>query len=112
MKVRAKQRSDMTNLRKKNPIQPHWWLKTFAGAVLGFTLAFALSGIFAWIGPGGISAPHKVQLVMWLIAPLWLLLFCASYFFRTGLQAFLCLLLGNLVAYLLLFAVNGVLSSL
>lgn len=95
---------------KKNPIKPDWWLKTFAGAVLGFTLAFALCGLFAWLGPGGISAPHKVQLVMWIIAPLWLLLFSASYFFRTGVQAVLYLLLGNLAAYLGLFSLNGVLQ--
>lgn len=99
-----------TNTRvKKLPMRADWWSKTLCGALLGFTLAFALTGLFAWLGPGGISAPHKVQFVMWLIAPLWMLAFTACYFFRSGLQAFIWLLLANGLAYTGLFSVNGVL---
>lgn len=91
---------------KAQQIQADWWSKTLAGVILGFTLALALTGIFAWVGPGGIDAPQKVQVVMWMIAPLWMILCSTSYFFRTGLSAWLWLLLANLIAYTLLFIVR------
>lgn len=92
---------------KNNLIQPAWWAKSLAGSVLGFTLAFALSGIFAWVGPGGIGAANKTQFVMWMIAPLWMLFFSLVYLFRTGLQALLVFGLANIAAYLTLFSLNG-----
>ena len=96
-------------IQKKPVIKPDWWIKTLSGAVPGFTLAFALAGLFAWLGPGGIAAPHKVQFVMWMIAPLWLIIFTGVYFFRSGLQAFAWLAVANFFAYLVLFTLNGAL---
>jgi hypothetical protein len=93
--------------QKKPAIHPDWWSKTLAGAVLGLTLAFAVCGLFAWWGPGGISAPNKVQFVMWMITPLWLVIFSLVYLFRTGLRAVLWLLAANLLAYLLLWISRG-----
>ena len=84
-----------------------WWSKTFAGAFLGGTLALALAGLFAWIGPGGIDAPEKVQFVMWMMAPVWMAVFSTVYLFRTGLRAILWLGGANLAAYGLLFYVRG-----
>ncbi|WP_428718235.1 hypothetical protein [Undibacterium curvum] len=69
--------------QKKPAIHPDWWSKTLAGAVLALTLAFAVCGLFAWWGPGGISAPNKVQFVMWMITPLWLVIFSLVYLFHT-----------------------------
>jgi hypothetical protein len=92
---------------KRAPIRADWWSKPFAGAVLGATLAFALAGVFAWIGPDGIAAPDKSQFVMWLIAPLWLTVFGFVWLFRTGIQALLWLGGANLLAWSLLFWVRG-----
>lgn len=80
-------------------IEPCWLSKTFAGAILGITLALALSGLFAWLGPGGIAAADKVQFNMWLIPPLWLTLFSFVYMFPNGKSAWRWLLLANLLAY-------------
>ncbi|MFA7554226.1 MAG: hypothetical protein WCY88_08245 [Spongiibacteraceae bacterium] len=93
---------------KKKPISPDWWSKSIAGVVLGFPLALTLSGLIAWYGPGGISAEDKVQFVMWMIAPLWLLPLSAVFLCRTGLRAVILLLVLNLFAYGLLFLARGV----
>lgn len=97
--------------RKAPALQPHWWRKTLAGVVGGFTLSLALSGLFAWAGPGGIGAPDKVQFNMWLLALLWLLLMSGVYLFRTGNQALLWLAGANLVAWPLLWLVRGAMSA-
>jgi len=92
---------------KRAPIRPDWWSKTFAGAVLGATLALALAGVFAWAGPGGIGAPDKSQFVMWLIAPIWMTVFGFVWLFRTGTLALVWLGGANLLAWGLLFLVRG-----
>lgn len=79
------------------------WLKNLGGTVLGATLAVALSGLWAWWGPGGITAPHKVQFNMWLIAPLWLLVLSGVYAVRSGWRVVLGLGLANGLAHGLLF---------
>src|SRR3954464_12672920 len=98
------------SLQKKPPIQTDWWTKTCAGALLGLTLAFALSGLFAWFGPGGIAAPQKVQFVMWIIAPIWMLIFSLVYLFRTGLRALAWLAGINVAAYAILFSAPQLLA--
>jgi len=92
---------------KRAPIRPDWWSKTFAGVVLGAMLAFALAGIFAWAGPGGITPPDKSQFVMWLIAPVWMTVLGFVWLFRTGTLALLWLGGANLLAWGLLFCVRG-----
>lgn len=92
-----------------NKIAPDWWSKTFAGAVLGFSLAFALAGLLAWYGPGGIAAPNKTQAVMWSIAVFWMPVFAFVYLFRTGLRAVLWLSAANAAAYAALFHARGLL---
>ncbi len=89
----------MARLSAEEKIQPHWWTKSLAGAVLGLTLAFAVVGIFAWYGPGGIQAPNKVQFNMWMISPVWLLILSFSFLFRTGMRAVLVLGAVNLIAW-------------
>ena len=101
----------MEDKAKKTPIRADWWTKTISGLVLGFTLALAISGLFAWIGPGGIAAPQKVQFVMWLIAPVWMLILSLIYLVRTGVRALTGLLIVNALAYALLFLVKTWSSS-
>ena len=84
-------------------LRPDWWRKTLAGAVLGWPLALALTGLLAWYGPGGLQAPNKVQFLMWMIAPIWMLVFSLVYLIPTGTRALLGLFGANVVAYGLLF---------
>ncbi|NVD97290.1 hypothetical protein [Massilia sp. BJB1822] len=94
--------------KNKNTIRADWWSKTLAGCILGWTLALAVAGIFAWAGPGGADAPNKTQFVMWMIAPVWMLVFSLSYLFRSGARALLWLGAANALAYALLFSLRGV----
>lgn len=98
--------------RNRKPLHADWWTKTLAGLVLGFSLALALCGLFAWVGPGGIAAPQKVQFVMWIMAPLWMLTFSLVYLFRSGTQALRWLLTANLIAYALLLGVRALFDAL
>ncbi len=93
---------------KKISWHRHWWRKTFAGGVLGLTLALALSGLFAWLGPGGLHAADKAQFVMWLIAPLWLVMFSLVYLISHGNRAIILFAAANLFAWLALLFVRGV----
>ncbi|CAO3379114.1 hypothetical protein [Azospirillum argentinense] len=89
------------------PIRPDWWSKSLAGVVLGFALAVALSGLFAWIGPGGPTAVNKLQLVMWLVVPIWLGIASACFLFRDGRQAWLWLGGANILAHTALLAARS-----
>ena len=51
----------MRHLSQDEKIQPHWWRKSLIGFFMGLTFTYALIGIFAWYGPGGIDAETKVQ---------------------------------------------------
>lgn len=80
-------------------IQRDWLSKALAGALLGFSLAMALSGIVAWLEPGGPAATNKFQLVMWLVSPIWLGVLSFCWLFRSGQQAWLQLGAANLLAF-------------
>ncbi|MFQ6372062.1 hypothetical protein [Shewanella sp. YIC-542] len=84
-------------------IRPDWISKTLCGLVLGFTLALALVGLFAWFGPGSMAAGDKYQFNMWLLAPVWLSILSLVYLFRSGRRALLWLGGANLLAWGLLF---------
>ncbi|KZN61754.1 hypothetical protein [Pseudoalteromonas luteoviolacea] len=75
-------------------IQPHWWSKTLAGIFAGFFLSIGIVGIFAWLGPDGLTQQiseeqrlWKTQFNMWIITPIWLIILSFVYLFRTGKQA-------------------------
>lgn len=85
-------------------IRPDWLSKSLAGTVLGFTLALAIAGIFAWFGPGGLTAPNKYQFVMWMIAPLWFAVLGFTFLFASGVRAWLWLGGANLLLYSGFFA--------
>ena len=85
----------------------HWFGKTVAGAVLGIGLALALSGLFAWLSPGGIDADGgKAQFNMWLMAPLWAGVLSFVYLFRDSLRAWLWLGAANALAFAALWCVR------
>ena len=85
----------------------HWFGKTVAGAVLGFALPLALSGLFAWLSPGGIDAGGgKAQFNMWLMAPLWAGVLSFVYLFRDSLRAWLWLGAANALAFAALWCVR------
>lgn len=89
----------------------NWLGKATAGIVLGYGLALALSGLFAWFGPGGIGAgAGKVQLTMWLMSPVWCLVLGLCFLFRDGWRAWLWLGAANLFAFGLLFAGRALIS--
>lgn len=84
---------------RKTPISPDWISKTLAGGLAGLSLAIALLGLFAWLGPDGTSAPDKTQVIMWLVPPLWMSIFSLTYLFRSGWRAWIWLGSANLLAY-------------
>lgn len=78
----------------------HWFGKGTAGLVLGLGLALALSGLFAWWGPGGIDAGGgKIQFNMWLVAPIWCGVLSFVFLFRTSVRAWTWLGLANALAF-------------
>ena len=54
--------------------------------------------------PPELATPNKFQLVMWLIAPIWLTTLSLCFFFSSGMRAWLWLGGENLLAYAGLFA--------
>ena len=72
-------------------LRPDWISKSLAGLIGGFVIALGLAGLFAWVGPGGLDAPNKVQFNMWIITPLWMLILSLVFLFRTGWRAWLWL---------------------
>jgi len=82
-----------------------WFGKASAGFVCGFTLAIALTGLFAWFGPGGLmGSSGKTQLSMWLVPPIWVATLSVCFLFRSAARAWGWLLLANAMCFGLLFA--------
>ncbi|OIQ47202.1 MAG: hypothetical protein BM565_07855 [Gammaproteobacteria bacterium MedPE] len=87
-------------------IQSQWVSKSLIGAILSYTLALLLVGIFAWQGPGGIDASNKVQFNMWFTVIIWLCIFSSVYLFKTALRAFCWLTVLNVFAFSLFILVK------
>lgn len=82
----------------------NWFGKASAGLILGFGLALALSGLFAWFGPEGLQGGSgKTQFTMWIVAPLWAAVLCTCFLFRDGWRAWLSLGGANLLCFGLLY---------
>lgn len=95
---------------RPSPMRRDWLGKSLAGALPGLALALALSGVFAWTGPGGAHAPNKYQLTMWLVVPLWAAILSLVFLFRSALQAWCWLGGASLLALGALFALRHFLS--
>lgn len=94
------------NRRRRQSIHPDWISKTLAGGVGGLALALALLGIFTWLSEGGIQPGDKVQVVMWLVPPVWLGFFSCAYLFPSGRQACFWIGVANLLGYTALFSLQ------
>lgn len=81
------------------PIRRDILSKSLAGVFLGFALAIALAGLFAHLGPEGLEGRNKYQLVMWLVAPIWLGVLSCVFLFRSGLRAWAWLGGASLLAH-------------
>ncbi|MFT4257347.1 MAG: hypothetical protein QM599_10380 [Pseudoxanthomonas sp.] len=89
----------------------HWFGKSCAGLVLGFGLGLALTGLFAWLGPGGIAGGSaRPQFNMWMVAPIWCAVLALVFLFRDSLRAWLWLGLANAVAFALLWLLHATMA--
>lgn len=86
-------------------IQRDWISKTLAGMLLGLTLAFACSAVFAQLA-AELAPPLRAQLAMWMVIPVWLTVLSGVYLFESGKRAWLWLGLVNIAAAGLLVAVR------
>ncbi|KAF0814747.1 hypothetical protein IGB42_00802 [Andreprevotia sp. IGB-42] len=78
------------------------WTKFTAGALLGFPLAVALTGLLIWLWPGVWISALIVGLLFFV--PLWITAMTTSVLFPRRRDAWLTLAGLNLIAYALLFA--------
>lgn len=74
--------------------QVDWLSKSLAGVILGLFLSLACSAVFMQM-PLGIAVSVKVQLAMWVVAPIWMLVLSLSFLFSSGQRAWLLLGLAN-----------------
>ena len=95
-------------LLRDQKIQPDWWTKSFAGAVLGLSLAFALAALITMWGLQSEYRSLAPQLGMWSIPWIWLPLFFVAYFIPRGWQSIVIYLFFNIVAYTLVFWLRGI----
>ncbi|MCP5471938.1 MAG: hypothetical protein H7A18_07675 [Sinobacteraceae bacterium] len=85
----------------------HWFGKTSAGVLLGYTLSLALSGVIAGLTRGGFEGGSgKIQFIMWMVAPLWAGVLGFVFLFRDSRSAWLWLALANVAAFGLLWALK------
>ncbi len=87
------------------PIQADWLSKTLAGLLLGFTFALGASGLMS-LALHGLKANVRVQLVMWMVAPIWLTILAGCYGLRSGKRAWAYLGLANGLLFLALGALR------
>jgi hypothetical protein len=90
--------------RRKHKVEGHWIGKTTAGAICGFVIALALSGLLVRFAPGAGIDAAKAETAMLFVPLVWTGVFSATYLFRNGLRAWLWLGAAS-VAALALFEV-------
>lgn len=92
----------------KGIVKRYLGLKGFFGTVMGFFLAVALCGLYGWLGPG--SLHDKYMLVLWMIAPVWLIFLVFALLFSSVKKLVFYYGMGNLIAYLLLWYVRNMMQ--
>jgi hypothetical protein len=90
---------------KPGNIRRDWLAKIVAGTLLGLGLAFGCSGLFVFFNPD-MAASIRMQLAMWMVAPIWLSTLSAVFLFDSGWRAWAWLGGANLLIYGVLFALH------
>lgn len=85
-------------------VEGHWIGKTTAGAICGFVIALALSGLLVRLAPSAGIDAAKAETAMLFVPLVWTGVFSAAYLFRSGLRAWLWLGAAS-VASLTLFEI-------
>lgn len=88
-------------------IQADWWSKTFAGAVLGLSLAVGVAALITVWALQNLDRALAPQIGMWSVPWLWLPLFFIAYFIPKGWQSIVIYSVLNFIAYGLVFVVRG-----
>lgn len=78
--------------------------KSLLSFLLGFPLALAVCGLYGWLGVG--SMVDKYMVVLWLLVPVWTLIFCLSVRLSSPLVLSGVLLGANLIGFALLYLVR------
>lgn len=92
---------------KTAKIHPDWIGKFLAGSILGFVIAICISQLFMSL-PLKIMLTFKVQIAMWLVAPIWMSILGFCFLFKSGASAWQYLSIISLILY----ALNKIADSL
>lgn len=85
-----------------------WFGKASAGLVLGFLLALGAGGLFKTMsGVGDTFFSTKGQLAMWMMSPVWALVFSFCFMFRSGGRAWIWLAGANLLVWAAIWGLGG-----
>ncbi len=90
--------------RNTEKIAGHWIGKTTAGALCGFALSIASSGLLAHLAPGSSANASKAEVAMLSVPLVWIAVFSLAYLFRSGLRAWIWLGGISVAAFALLAA--------
>ncbi|MBB6523606.1 hypothetical protein [Pseudoteredinibacter isoporae] len=92
--------SEQKSLVKFRYSNKQWLAKLSAAIILGFTLTIALTGLLMEFvfGPVAVFSVQG-QFLMWIIAPIWVLILSSCFVFRSGLQAWLYLGAANFLIW-------------
>lgn len=96
-------KSTMDKSESAEHYRARWWLRIIGSLVLAFPLAVTITGLLAYLGPGGLTNDVKTQLAMWLITPLFLLPLSLVFFAKSAFRALSILFGLNLLASSLLW---------
>jgi hypothetical protein len=84
--------------QKLPPVSRDWVSKTLAGFFLGLAFALAVSGVFSELMEN-IALATRIQLAMWMVPPIWMMVFGFVYFFTSGFRAWIWLMAVNVLAW-------------
>lgn len=88
-------------------IQADWWSKSFAGWILGLSLAIACASFITLWGLHHLEKALAPQVGMWSVPWLYLPLVFIAYFIPKGWQAVVIYSVLNVIAYVILLSMRG-----